>query len=241
MDQHDRRVLSKGTHCDAVPRCAWPRNSFIAAAISTTCVSMAKCPVSRNSTRAFGMSFRNASAPAGMKKGSFLPQIASNGGLLSENNPETPDKALRWTRNRETNPAECLCSPDAPAEPFQRVRFRRNTFRITHAVRVLPARSLQCQNILADYLAILRRWLSPVFPDRPPGIAKPFFIGIPVLRNDSRDSIRVSHRQTESGWCAIVEHVQCIAPDFERLRERIDCRGQSGRTNKRIFVLPELL
>src|ERR1700728_3794044 len=78
MDQNDRGVRSKRTHC-AAPFAA--RNSFIAAAISTTCVSMAKCPVSRNSTRALGMSFRNASAPAGMKKGSFLPQIASNGGL----------------------------------------------------------------------------------------------------------------------------------------------------------------
>src|SRR5580700_543336 len=78
VDQHDCRVLCKGTHCTA-PLAR--RNSFIAAAISSTCVSTAKCPVSRNSTRAFGMSFRNASAPAGMKKGSFLPQIASNGGL----------------------------------------------------------------------------------------------------------------------------------------------------------------
>ena len=42
---------------------------------------VAKWPVSRNWTCAFGMSFRNASAPAGMKKGSFLPQIASNGGF----------------------------------------------------------------------------------------------------------------------------------------------------------------
>ena len=53
----------------------------MAAAISTTCVSVAKCPVSRSWTFAFGRSFRYASAPAGMKKGSFLPQIASKGGF----------------------------------------------------------------------------------------------------------------------------------------------------------------
>ena len=57
------------------------KNSLIAAAISTTWVSSAKCPVSRNWTFAFGTSFRKASAPAGMKKGSFLPQIASKGGF----------------------------------------------------------------------------------------------------------------------------------------------------------------
>src|SRR5262249_35693376 len=59
------------------------RNSRIAVAISTTWVSVAKWPVSRNWTRASRMSLRNASAPAGMKKGSCLPQIASNGGCLS--------------------------------------------------------------------------------------------------------------------------------------------------------------
>ena len=53
----------------------------MADAISTMCVSVAKCPVSRNWTFASGKSFRNASAPAGMKKGSFLPQIASKGGF----------------------------------------------------------------------------------------------------------------------------------------------------------------
>ena len=52
-----------------------------ATAMSTTCVSVAKCPVSRNSTCAFGRSFRKATAPAGTKKGSFLPQIASKGGF----------------------------------------------------------------------------------------------------------------------------------------------------------------
>src|SRR5690242_18076708 len=86
VDQHDRGVLSKRTHCDApssVPQdtALGGRNSLMAAAISTTCVSIAKCPVSRNSIRAFGTSLRNASAPAGTKNGSFLPQTASNGGL----------------------------------------------------------------------------------------------------------------------------------------------------------------
>src|SRR5215831_7605280 len=57
------------------------RNSLIAPAIFTAWVSVAKCPVSKNWTLAFGKSLRNASAPAGVKKGSFLPQIASRGGF----------------------------------------------------------------------------------------------------------------------------------------------------------------
>ena len=66
---------------------AWPqptvfaRNSFMARAISSTCVSVAKCPVSRNWMVALGLSRRYASAPAGMKKGSCLPQIASKSGF----------------------------------------------------------------------------------------------------------------------------------------------------------------
>ena len=122
MDQHDRGVLTKAPHCDAgwslrrdTPFAA--RRSFIAAAISTTCVSVAKCPISRNSIRAFGMSFRDASAPAGTKKASLLPKSLATAPRRSESNPETPKAASRPTRNRETNPAECLCSPDAPAEP----------------------------------------------------------------------------------------------------------------------------
>ena len=52
----------------------------IADAISSTLVSSAKCPESRNSTAALGTSRLNASAPGGMKKLSFLPHMASNGG-----------------------------------------------------------------------------------------------------------------------------------------------------------------
>src|SRR5262244_2379743 len=82
-----RLRCTSGYHREAVPcplrrpRPFATRKSFMAEAISTTCVSSAKCPVLRNWILAPGISFRNASAPAGMKKGSFLPQIASNGGF----------------------------------------------------------------------------------------------------------------------------------------------------------------
>src|SRR5215472_11206866 len=66
VDQHNRGVLNKRAHSDppSVGRDTLfaARNLFIASAISAACVSIAKWPVSRNSTRAFGMSFRNASA-----------------------------------------------------------------------------------------------------------------------------------------------------------------------------------
>src|SRR5262245_15705176 len=64
---------------------------------------------------------------------------------------------------------------------IQCVRLRRNTLGIRYPVRVLPARSFQCQNILANYLAIFRCGSSPVFPDRSPGIGKAFLVSISVL------------------------------------------------------------
>src|SRR6516225_11318414 len=54
------------------------RKLRIAAAISSQCVSRAKWPVSKKRTSASGMSRLNASAPAGRKNGSFLPQAARN-------------------------------------------------------------------------------------------------------------------------------------------------------------------
>src|SRR5579862_9813216 len=45
----------------------------------------------------------------------------------------------------------------------------------------------------------------------------------------------MSHRQTESGGCAIVEHIQGESLDLESLRECIECRGQPV---ERIDVLP---
>src|SRR4051794_26927353 len=64
----DRRVADLGA-----------RKSRISAAISSTCVSSAKWPVSKKRTTAPGMSRLNASAPGGRKKGSFLPQTARSG------------------------------------------------------------------------------------------------------------------------------------------------------------------
>jgi len=109
---------------------------------------------------------------------------------------------------------------------IQRVGVRRNSLRIADAVRVLPSCSVECQDVFTEYLSVLRCRLSPVFSDRPPGTAEPFFIGIPVLGNDPCHAVRVSHRQTETSGCAVVEDIQCTAPDFEGLNERVECRGQ---------------
>src|SRR5262249_14395201 len=96
-----------------------------------------------------------------------------------------------------------------------------------YPVRVLPPRPFQCQNVFPDYLSVFYCRRSPVLPDGAPSIAEAFFIRIPVLRNDSRNSVRVSHRQTEAYRRAVIEYIECKAVDFERRRERLDRLGQS--------------
>ena len=56
---------------------------MIASAISLTWVSSAKWPVGTKRMSASGISRLNASAPAGRKNGSLLPQTASSGGWLA--------------------------------------------------------------------------------------------------------------------------------------------------------------
>ena len=90
---------------------------------------------------------------------------------------------------------------------------------------VLPADSLQRQNIFPDNLPVFCRRRSPIFPDWPPRIPKPFFIRISVLRNDRRHSFRMSHCQPQAGRRAVIEHIDRIALQSQRLGESID-RGR---------------
>src|SRR5262249_50296134 len=94
-------------------------------------------------------------------------------------------------------------------------------------MRVLPARSFERQKVFAKYLSVLCCGRGPIFPDQAPGTSKPFFVGIPVLRNYGRDALRVGHRQTKTCWRAIIEHIDCVAVDLERLRKGLYRQCQS--------------
>ena len=59
---------------------SFARNWRILFPISLEWVSSAKWPASRRRMTAFGRSFWNALAPAGMKETSFFPQMARSGG-----------------------------------------------------------------------------------------------------------------------------------------------------------------
>src|SRR5262249_731191 len=109
----------------------------------------------------------------------------------------------------------------------QCVRLRRDAIRIRNAMRILPASSLQSQNVLSEHLSVFGRRLGPIFPDRSPRITKSLFVSVTVLGNNCSHSFRVRHRQTEACWFAIIEYVECKAVDLECSRERLDRHGQS--------------
>src|SRR5215470_14445987 len=63
----------------------------------------------------------------------------------------------------------------------QRIGFRRDHLRISNSMRVLPASAFKGQQGVPDDLAVLGGWLSPIAPNRIPGIAQAIFVRIPVL------------------------------------------------------------
>jgi len=201
----------------------------MAVAISVACVSSAKCPVSRKSIFAFGKSFRNASAPAGMKNGSFLPKWQVEAVCVCENTPETSDTTSRSMRSSRIGRAGCLCFRGVLGEPCPRCTIRARHVRdglprVCTASAFPPASRCCC-----EYLPVLCRGRGPVLPDRTPGISETLFVRVPVLRNDRGDSIGLTHRQPETGWRAIVEHIKCVAVELERLREGMYGQRQSSK------------
>src|SRR5258705_11835338 len=50
------------------------------------------------------------------RKDRSCPRSPAGAALTCENTPESSDRASRSTRNRETSPAECLCSPAVQGE-----------------------------------------------------------------------------------------------------------------------------
>src|ERR1700688_2537516 len=73
------------------------------------------------------------------------------------------------------------------------VTLRRNVIALWDTVRVLGAEALGAQSV-AENFAVLQRWFSPITLDGSPGVAKPFFIRVAILRNDGGNPFWASHR-----------------------------------------------
>jgi len=61
-----------------------------------------------------------------------------------------------------------------------------------------------------------------------PEVSKTFFERIPVLTNDSRDSIRARKCQSQTSGCTVVEYINGEFIEFEYVREFFDRLCQVG-------------
>src|SRR5580692_10095607 len=101
-------------------------------------------------------------------------------------------------------------------------------------MHVLPLRSFKTDE-LPKRVAVGGDWILPVFLDRVPRVAQAFHITVPILRDDSGNSFGVRYSQTEAGWRAVIEHVNSVALQIQRLHKSINRHGHVG---KRVLVLP---
>ena len=212
----------------------------MAAAISAACVSSAKCPVSKKRTTASGMSRLNASAPGGRKNGSFLPHTASKRRLvgaeiLLEGRVER-DVALVVAEQVELH---LVRAGPGEIEIVERVAVRRDPRRVGDAVRVLPDGRLRLEES-AQRLAVGRRRVLPIGPDRIPAVAQALLVGVAVLRDDRGDPLRMLDREPEPGRRAVVEHIDGVAVEADDLGEAVDRRPRSGRTCAPLSGISEL-
>ena len=104
--------------------------------------------------------------------------------------------------------------------------FRRNALLgIGDAVMILPASGFQGGKAAED-IPVLLSWIFPVGSDRSPVFAQTFLIGVSILGDDGRNSLRVIQSETEPGRGAIVEDVDRKLPQADLLREFADDLGQ---------------
>jgi hypothetical protein len=101
------------------------------------------------------------------------------------------------------------------------VRLRGEERLIGDAVDVLPFRGLGREK-RADGLPVGGVWLLPVFLDRVPTGAQALLVGVAVLRDDRRDPLRPRQREPEADRRAVVENVDGVAAEADRVGEPLD-------------------
>ena len=92
-------------------------------------------------------------------------------------------------------------------------------------MEVLPFGRFRCEE-LAQRRPILGAWFLPVLLDGVPAIAEALYVGVAVLGNDGRDSLRMRQRQAEPNGRTLIENVQGEAIEADDLREAVDDLGQ---------------
>src|SRR5215469_4491913 len=92
---------------------------------------------------------------------------------------------------------------------------------ILDAMDVLPLGRFRLQKIAQGRAVRLAR-LLPVSLDRVPTFAQTLLIRIAVLRDDSRDTLRVSQGEPEPHGRSVIEHINRVALEANRLNKAVD-------------------
>src|SRR6185503_20442613 len=114
------------------------------------------------------------------------------------------DVALVVTEEIQLN---FIRSGSCEVEVVEVLAVGRDQRRVPHALRVLPACRLGAQEG-SQHLAILFGRVLPIRANRLPAITEPLLVGVPVLRNDRSDAIRMASGNAEAGGRAVVENVE---------------------------------
>jgi hypothetical protein len=116
----------------------------------------------------------------------------------------------------------------------ERVPIRGDRGGIEYSVDVLRTNTFRTEHP-ADCFAILGSRFPPVSLNGRPGITKPRFVRIAVLRDDCCDAFWVGHREPEARRRPIVEHVECVTGNVKRFREG---RDRPRQRVKRVHIVP---
>ncbi len=112
-------------------------------------------------------------------------------------------------------------------EIVERIAIWRHHRWIADAVGVLPERRFRREEAPQCVAVRLGRF-APIGPDRIPAVAEAFLIGVAVLRDDRRDTLRMLERNPQTDWRAVIENVDRKPLEVHDLRKAADDFGQSG-------------
>ncbi len=110
--------------------------------------------------------------------------------------------------------------------PVELPGLGRHLQRIGRAVHVLPARGLVRELGRAHGLAVGRVRLAPIGAQHAPALAQALLVGIAVLRHDRAHPLGPRQREPEAHGRAVVEHVERVAMQPERVGEAFDHLGE---------------
>ena len=107
----------------------------------------------------------------------------------------------------------------------EREGFGRNHCFVRNAVEVLGLGRFPSEEV-PQGCSIARSGFFPVFLNRVPALAQAFLVSITILRNDRGDSLWMRQSKTQSDGGSVIEYVDDVPMEADRLSEAINDIGE---------------